>query len=63
MPLQVVCYERADDAGFGVSGVVSKARSLKTSFKEGIIVHSMACRVKKEKMLYLLDLIIQAEDR
>jgi len=23
MPLQVVCYERADDIGFGVSGVVS----------------------------------------
>ena len=26
MPLQVVCYERADDVGFGVSGVVSKAQ-------------------------------------
>ena len=25
MPLQVVCYERADDLGFGVSGVVTRA--------------------------------------
>ena len=26
MPLQVNCYERADDIGFGVSGVVTRAR-------------------------------------
>ena len=27
MPPQVICYERADDIGFGVSGVVTRARS------------------------------------
>jgi hypothetical protein len=27
MPLQVICYERADDLGFGVSGVVTRARN------------------------------------
>jgi electron-transferring-flavoprotein dehydrogenase len=34
MPPQVLCYERADDIGFGVSGVVTRARALKTSFPE-----------------------------
>ena len=29
MPLQVVCYERADDISFGVSGVVTRARSIR----------------------------------
>ncbi len=29
MPLQVMCYERADDIGFGVSGVVTNATSLR----------------------------------
>ncbi|MBI1977255.1 MAG: 4Fe-4S ferredoxin, partial [Candidatus Omnitrophica bacterium] len=32
MPLQVICYERADDVSFGVSGVVTRARSIKESF-------------------------------
>src|ERR1700756_2259992 len=32
MPLQVVCYERADDIGFGVSGVVTRARGIRASF-------------------------------
>ncbi len=32
MPPQVICYERADDIGFGVSGVVSRARGIRTSF-------------------------------
>ena len=31
-PLQVLCYERADDLGYGVSGVVTRGRSLKASF-------------------------------
>jgi electron-transferring-flavoprotein dehydrogenase len=31
MPLQVICYERADDVGFGVSGVVTKARGIAAS--------------------------------
>ena len=29
MPLQVLCYERADDIGFGVSGVVTRARGIR----------------------------------
>src|ERR1022692_3983677 len=34
LPLQVLCYERADDIGFGVSGVVTKARALRASFPD-----------------------------
>jgi electron-transferring-flavoprotein dehydrogenase len=56
MPPQVLCYERADDIGFGVSGVVTRARELKASFPEiktaGI---PMAAPVGEEKVLYLLD--------
>ncbi|MGA2541139.1 MAG: 4Fe-4S ferredoxin [Verrucomicrobiota bacterium] len=56
LPLQVLCYERADDIGFGVSGVVTKARALRASFpdidKAGI---PMAAPVGEEKVLYLLD--------
>ncbi|MGC8830890.1 MAG: 4Fe-4S ferredoxin [Verrucomicrobiia bacterium] len=56
MPLQVVCYERADDVGFGVSGVVSRARSIKQSFNESeLATIPMFCKVKEEKLLYLLD--------
>ncbi|MCL1921127.1 MAG: 4Fe-4S ferredoxin [Kiritimatiellaeota bacterium] len=32
MPLQVMCYERADDIGFGVSGIVTKGRAIRASF-------------------------------
>jgi len=56
MPPQVLCYERADDIGFGVSGVVTKARALRASFPEiekaGI---PMSAPVGEEKVLYLLD--------
>ena len=56
LPPQVLCYERADDIGFGVSGVVTKARALRASFpdleKAGI---PMAAPVGEEKVLYLLD--------
>jgi electron-transferring-flavoprotein dehydrogenase len=56
MPPQVLCYERADDIGFGVSGVVTRARALRASFPEiktaGI---PMAAPVSEEKVLYLLD--------
>ena len=34
MPLQVMCYERADDVGFGVSGIVTNAKSLRESFPD-----------------------------
>jgi electron-transferring-flavoprotein dehydrogenase len=56
LPPQVLCYERADDPGFGVSGVVTRARALRASFPEiekaGI---PMAVPVGEEKVLYLLD--------
>ncbi|MGB7769542.1 MAG: 4Fe-4S ferredoxin [Verrucomicrobiia bacterium] len=56
MPPQVLCYERADDIGFGVSGIVTRARALRASFPEiekaGI---PMAAPVGGEKVLYLLD--------
>jgi electron-transferring-flavoprotein dehydrogenase len=56
MPPQILCYERADDIGFGVSGVVTRARSLRETFPElekaGI---PMAAPVGEEKVLYLLD--------
>jgi electron-transferring-flavoprotein dehydrogenase len=56
LPPQVLCYERADDIGFGVSGVVTRARALLASLpdlkKAGI---PMATPVGDEKVLYLLD--------
>ncbi len=56
LPLQVVCYERADDIGFGVSGVVTRARAIKQSFPD-LDPKSipMAYPVKREKLVYLLD--------
>ncbi len=56
MPLQVLCYERADDISFGVSGVVSKARSLRASFSaEELATVPMAVPVAHEEVLYLQD--------
>lgn len=56
MPPQVICYERADDTGFGVSGVVTMAKGIRESFPDienAGIPH--ATPVKKETMAYLLD--------
>ena len=56
MPLQVVCYERADDIGFGVSGVVTRARAIRQSFPDlNPAEIPMAAEVAEEKVLYLLD--------
>ena len=56
MPLQVLCYERADDISFGVSGVVTRARSIRASFPElDPAAIPMASPVSEEKVLYLLD--------
>jgi len=56
LPPQVLCYERSDDIGFGVSGVVTKARALRASIPDlenaGI---PMSASVGEEKVLYLLD--------
>ena len=54
--LQVLCYERADDIGFGVSGVVTKARAIRQSFPEFTAADiPMAADVRSEKLVYLLD--------
>lgn len=56
MPLQVICYERADDIGFGVSGIVTEAKGIKTSFTaEELAQIPMAHPVKHEEVYYLLD--------
>ena len=55
-PPQVICYERADDVGFGVSGVVTKARGIRQSFPDLDPKQIPMCTpVKHEKVLYLLD--------
>jgi electron-transferring-flavoprotein dehydrogenase len=56
LPLQVMCYERADDIGFGVSGVVTRARGIRATLPDldpGQI--PMAVPVRQEKVVYLLD--------
>jgi electron-transferring-flavoprotein dehydrogenase len=56
LPPQIVCYERADDIGFGVSGVVTKARALRATFPNLDQAQiPMAAPVGEEKVLYLLD--------
>ncbi len=56
MPLQIVCYERADDIGFGVSGVVTRARGLRDSFPDLEPDEiPMAHAVTAEKLIYLKD--------
>jgi electron-transferring-flavoprotein dehydrogenase len=56
MPPQVICYERADDIGFGVSGVVTRARGIRTSFPDlNLSQIPMTAPVVAEKVVYLLD--------
>jgi electron-transferring-flavoprotein dehydrogenase len=56
LPPQVLCYERADDIAFGVSGVVTRGRAIKASFPELDTAEiPMATRVSDEKVVYLLD--------
>ena len=55
-PPQVVCYERADDIGFSVSGVVTRARGIRGTFPDlDPSQIPLATPVKHEKVLYLLD--------
>jgi electron-transferring-flavoprotein dehydrogenase len=56
MPLQVLCYERADDIAAGVSGVVTRAQGIRASFP-GLNPAEipMAVEVTHERVLYLLD--------
>ena len=56
MPLQVVCYERADDISAGVSGVVTRAQGIRTTFPNlNCAEIPMAAEVTEERVLYLLD--------
>jgi len=56
MPLQVLCYERADDLAAAVSGVVTCARGIRASLPdlkpEDI---PMSAAVRDERVFYLLD--------
>src|ERR1039457_3767148 len=56
MPLQVMCYERADDLAAGVSGVVTRGEGTRTSFPalEPAEI-PMAAAVKEERVFSLLD--------
>jgi electron-transferring-flavoprotein dehydrogenase len=55
-PLQVVCYERADDTGFGVSGVVTRARGIRATLPDLDPAQiPMATAVRDEKLVYLMD--------
>ncbi len=56
LPLQVICYERGDGLGFGVSGAVTRARGIRGSFPGVDLTEiPMAAAVKTEKLVYLLD--------
>ncbi len=56
MPLQVHCYERADDLSAGVSGVVTRAKGIRASFPSLDLTQiPMATDVKTERVFYLLD--------
>lgn len=56
MPMQVLCYERADDLAAAVSGVVTRARGIRSSFPDLKIDEiPMAAEVREERIFYLLD--------
>ena len=56
MPLQVLCYERADDISSGVSGVVTRGQAIRSSFPDlNPTEIPMAVPVKTERVMYLLD--------
>jgi len=56
MPPQVTCFERADDIGAGVSGVVTRGRAIRESLPDFDPAHvPMAAAVTHEHVAYLLD--------
>lgn len=56
LPLQVLCFERADDPGTGVSGVVTRARGIRASFPDLDPADlPLVSRVTRESIVYLLD--------
>jgi len=53
---QIVCYERADDIAFGVSGMVTRARGIRASIPNlDPSLIPMATTVKEEHVVYLQD--------
>lgn len=56
-PLQVMCYERADDPGFGVSGIVTKAAAIRRSFPGVDLTQEIpnCAAVGEEQTAYLFD--------
>lgn len=57
MPLQVMCYERGDDTGFGVSGIVTRAEAMRATFPGVDLAAEIpnAANVSQEKTAYLFD--------
>ena len=56
LPLQVLCFERADEVGVGVSGVVTRARGIRATFPTLDPAEiPLATRVTREHLVYLLD--------
>ncbi len=56
VPLQIICYERADDTSVGVSGMVTRARGIRKTFPDlDLSQIPLTCEVKQEKVIYLLD--------
>jgi electron-transferring-flavoprotein dehydrogenase len=56
LPPQVVCFERADDIGAGVSGAVTRARGIRASFPDlDPSQIPLAAAVRHETVAYLLD--------
>jgi len=56
MPPQIICYERADDVGFGVSGVVTRGKAIRETmpdFEPAAV--PTAAEVSGEKVAYLFD--------
>ena len=56
LPLQVTCFERTDDSGTGVSGVVTRARAIRETFPDlDPSQIPLAAPVHHEHVVYLLD--------
>src|ERR1035441_9165921 len=56
LPLQVICYERADGLGFRGSGAAPHGRGIRGSFPGVDLTQiPMSAAVKNEKLVYLLD--------
>lgn len=58
MAPQVLCYERADDLGFGVSGVVTKGRAIKAALPGMDMANiPLAAPIAEEKLVWLFDAV------